>query len=569
MHNMDGEKNIIDYVSEFDPSKTKANTQWLLNLILKDNIQFEDLPEANNILINFEKNKQKLPVEKRDINKFKNLGDMFEILNGPLEKTKSEVNKEIEQQVNIVYNSPSYKIVIPKTFKASCHYGVNTRWCTTSSDSMFQHYSKQGPLYIILDKKNNKRWQFSFAAKQYMDEMDRRIDVNSFLSAHPELDKFFEKMGEKYELLTKINDYFIFTRDIDSGTVEFVKSTKDKITVFDNYPKFISFNDEIDKTWADFFSHIISELDYFDKDDYNTRAKCIQFLNMQNFKTSYNELFNRFGIAFSGTWVPLENILDFVVKTPSGNIWKKNENVCVLMNGKYPVFCILTNHEEIRFDEDNDFINEIAFILPHLSSEFRVSYYDYLDKLDDTSKEYIVNNAPKFASLSLIQEYKPDELQNKIMNILEAIGWEHIKIDDDNIIVQVFKNIEEFVEEIGDSGAKWVFGVLSGDDHIEIYHSTADDSNKREMLESLKPERFQKLVDWIKENYPEAVEDYINIDANDIIEMVNEYDISEIDSAFNSAVMWGEEAGMQDDMYDSFVKKLTNMDIWVQEKMNG
>ena len=72
---------------------------------------------------------------------------------------------------------------------------------------------------------------------------------------------------------------------------------------------------------------------------------------------------------------PIENILDFVVKTPSGNIWKKTKMYVCWMNGKYPVFCILTNHEEKGLpDEDNGFHKmKLLFILPHLSSEFRVS----------------------------------------------------------------------------------------------------------------------------------------------------------------------------------------------------
>ena len=109
--------------------------------------------------------------------------------------------------------------------------------------------------------------------KQYTKWIEESMLI-LFYHAHPELDKFFEK--EKYELVDKKSMIILFLQEI-LILAHTVKSTKDKITVFDNYPKFISFNDEIDKTWADFFSHIISELDYFDKDDYNVEQNVFNF----------------------------------------------------------------------------------------------------------------------------------------------------------------------------------------------------------------------------------------------------------------------------------------------------
>ena len=44
------------------------------------------------------------------------------------------------------------------------------------------------------------------------------------------------------------------------------------------------------------------------------------------------------------------------------------------------------------------------------------------------------------------------------------------------ILLQAFKNIEEFVEEIA-IVERMGFWCFIQDDHIEIYHSTADDSN--------------------------------------------------------------------------------------------
>jgi hypothetical protein len=78
---------------------------------------------------------------------------------------------------------------------ASCFFGRNTRWCTTSrdkNDNMFNAYAKDGPLFVILDKQSNKRWQFHFdlgqsmelrmQQNQFMDEKDH--EVNPLLVMH-------------------------------------------------------------------------------------------------------------------------------------------------------------------------------------------------------------------------------------------------------------------------------------------------------------------------------------------------------------------------------------------------
>jgi len=52
-------------------------------------------------------------------------------------------------------------------------------------DSRFhEHYSKEGPLYIILHKSSNTRWQFHFQSNQFMDERDHEIDLVEFSEDH-------------------------------------------------------------------------------------------------------------------------------------------------------------------------------------------------------------------------------------------------------------------------------------------------------------------------------------------------------------------------------------------------
>ena len=102
-----------------------------------------------------------------------------------VEAEKSEM-KAREKEVDKIYNSDNFLILTPKTKEASCAYGRGTRWCTaaTGSYNYFDSYSRQGPLYIIIDKIRGKKFQLHFQSGQYMDEDDYEISLGKFEDRH-------------------------------------------------------------------------------------------------------------------------------------------------------------------------------------------------------------------------------------------------------------------------------------------------------------------------------------------------------------------------------------------------
>jgi hypothetical protein len=69
------------------------------------------------------------------------------------EKTHTEVKKEIKVSgADKVFENDKVVVVIPKTHKASCMYGSNTKWCTTEKDPQhWNHYWRDRvTLYYIL-----------------------------------------------------------------------------------------------------------------------------------------------------------------------------------------------------------------------------------------------------------------------------------------------------------------------------------------------------------------------------------------------------------------------------------
>jgi hypothetical protein len=145
------------------------------------------LGKLTELLTFYEKAKPKLPQEQRDINKFKSYQELDQLIDKlQAANTDTRTNRETERQygddliksgqVEIYYNSPEIKIVIPKTREASCYFGKNTKWCTAATkNNKFDEYNSKDNLYILLFKKENIRWQFHFQSMQFMDEKDQDL----------------------------------------------------------------------------------------------------------------------------------------------------------------------------------------------------------------------------------------------------------------------------------------------------------------------------------------------------------------------------------------------------------
>ena len=127
--------------------------------------------------------------------------DVEEILGRTKGEQSSDVNSAATD-IEIPYEDDEWKVIIPKSYDASCYWGNGTRWCTATreDDRWYETYSSQGPLYILIDKQTKEKYQFHFESEQYMDKMDREIDF-PFADEIPNwnngLSDFFIKVMEK------------------------------------------------------------------------------------------------------------------------------------------------------------------------------------------------------------------------------------------------------------------------------------------------------------------------------------------------------------------------------------
>jgi hypothetical protein len=215
---------VLDNLVNSDPTSTKTYCDWIVKGYLKsDNksVYLEDLYKVTEYLLTYEKMKKRNLINK-DIFSFKNYKDLFlkiKEVGGFGEPTESDTyliedryyinNKEAE----IYFEDEHYLIVIPRTYEASKFYANKTQWCTRFPDN-YESYSKEGELYIIIDKDKlytmdvNKLLQFHFqVSPQFMDMNDTTVDLKTkkkFLSI---FDNIKEKYLLRYDYVSKfIND---------------------------------------------------------------------------------------------------------------------------------------------------------------------------------------------------------------------------------------------------------------------------------------------------------------------------------------------------------------------------
>ena len=228
-------------VEDMDSENVKVGkfTQWLLkNYVKPTNLAdptspeykeelknyrrlfIEDLYKMSDILTKFERIKIHLPEDQRDVNKLtpESLTDI--IVNLP-EDIKQRLNKNVAKSETkelrkdnkyahaggeIIFTGDKYTVVKIEGAgetqrEAASWYGGyfdymngESHWCTSPpTSSYFDHYIRKGNLYVILANDDQgkvgaktglpqERYQFHFQESQFMDRMDKQINLLEFLN---------------------------------------------------------------------------------------------------------------------------------------------------------------------------------------------------------------------------------------------------------------------------------------------------------------------------------------------------------------------------------------------------
>lgn len=202
---------VEDYVKE-DPKQYQAAIKEYRRLFI------EDIDKLGSDLLKFHRFKNRLT--EKDINKYTPQTLSVAVENFKLSK-QDKSTKEIEMMKEDPYKFPGsivdfrgpnwtvVKIATPQDANqmveyknAACHFGGfydisdeydETNWCTSKVDgSYFNHYIKDGPLYVVLPNEATERgkktglpkerYQFHFQSGQFMNRRDRQIDLVQMLN---------------------------------------------------------------------------------------------------------------------------------------------------------------------------------------------------------------------------------------------------------------------------------------------------------------------------------------------------------------------------------------------------
>lgn len=146
------------HLADADPSPSGEYSGWILNLLLKKDIDLpEDAGKLNELLATFHKVKQRLPQEFRDINKFTSYTQLRVTLLPMLPTLKSVAELELEGSnllTTEVINDAVYQIYKLTTPEAASAAAKGSGWCVCNQETA-ANYLKDGPLYLF--SRNDKR----------------------------------------------------------------------------------------------------------------------------------------------------------------------------------------------------------------------------------------------------------------------------------------------------------------------------------------------------------------------------------------------------------------------------
>jgi len=190
--------------------------------LTQSHLNEEDLFKIKDELTEFERIKQYLPEDQRDINKYtpQSLSSTLENFQLPEEKKKKKEKETLKKEIrkeregfkhpgaDIIFNGNDYTLIRidfqkhgEKSLEAASWYGGfydykngESKWCTSPPNSNYaKTYMKDGPLYVILANNDNgkvglrtglpqERFQFHFPSNQFMDREDKPVELVKLLN---------------------------------------------------------------------------------------------------------------------------------------------------------------------------------------------------------------------------------------------------------------------------------------------------------------------------------------------------------------------------------------------------
>jgi hypothetical protein len=240
-------EDIIEDVVSIDPTKKKSYSQWLLKHWKDEQGYIENGLKNGNIKRLFDYVKGHQDVELKDISSVEEGVKMYvgedseedSVLDkpsGPTEYVKNlhgNVDSELANDFEIVFNEDNWLIAVPNTYEASCKLGEGMKWCTANAfgngESYYNQYlSKGGKYYVNFDMSEGEpgvinkldypytRYQFHFETRQFKDSHDDSVSLGEigmpdsanefYINEGYDIEEYAMTDEEKYERYLEARD---------------------------------------------------------------------------------------------------------------------------------------------------------------------------------------------------------------------------------------------------------------------------------------------------------------------------------------------------------------------------
>jgi hypothetical protein len=157
----------------------------------------------------------------KDINQYENpefIRTLMEVVDS--KKTEREKERELKTQAERLYEDDDVLVIRPKSHAASCYYGANTKWCTTTAGSSgyFEKYIKSGLLYYFIKKRENVKMAL------YRNSEERKTEVYNAQDKLVSLEDLREQFPNQNDLIDELigsGEFIKALRNFSKGKIDY------------------------------------------------------------------------------------------------------------------------------------------------------------------------------------------------------------------------------------------------------------------------------------------------------------------------------------------------------------
>tara|TARA_R100000479_G_scaffold63105_1_gene29944 strand:+ start:443 stop:1030 length:588 start_codon:yes stop_codon:yes gene_type:complete len=126
--------------------------------------------------------------------------------------TNQQKNYIKDNEINVIYEDSDWKVINPKSLRASVIYGFGTKWCTASDEGIgFDYHTRNGSLIYIINKKEqmDNPYYKVLAWKPKADKLPIKRGCTTGFPIEKGLIKRYKGLPE-YEILS---EHYIYSLD--------------------------------------------------------------------------------------------------------------------------------------------------------------------------------------------------------------------------------------------------------------------------------------------------------------------------------------------------------------------